>query len=101
MFGEVSDKHVNLVVEGSLLPPVKYENVSDKYLMIWLELLVNEANNTNQFLFGSKQVRVNTFKLIIHVLCKKFFFYFIQKYNCLKNKNFIFVLISSLKKGKF
>ncbi|KOX78697.1 P protein [Melipona quadrifasciata] len=57
MFGEVSDKHVNLMVEGSLLPPIKYENVSDKYLMIWLELLVNEANNSNQFLFESKQIK--------------------------------------------
>ncbi|KAK1131690.1 hypothetical protein K0M31_015851 [Melipona bicolor] len=57
MFGEVSNKHVNLMVEGSLLPPIKYENVSDKYLMIWLELLVNGANNSNQFLFGSKQIK--------------------------------------------
>ncbi|KAK9294919.1 hypothetical protein QLX08_010612 [Tetragonisca angustula] len=60
MFGEVSDKHVNLVVEGSLLPPIKpikYENVSDKYLMIWLELLVNGVDNSNQFLFGSEQIK--------------------------------------------
>ncbi|XP_043519104.1 P protein [Frieseomelitta varia] len=60
MFGDVSNKHVNLVVEGSLLPPIKpikYENVSDKYLMIWLELLANETDNSNQFLFGSEQIK--------------------------------------------
>ena len=78
MFGEVSDKHVNLVVEGSLLPPIKpikYENVSDKYLMIWLELLVNGVDNSNQFLFGSEQIKVNTSKLIMFYAKSPFLFY--------------------------
>lgn len=64
MFGQVPSKHINLMIEGSLLPPIKmkpveYTNVSDRYLMVWLELLVGQANNTNQFLLGSEEIKVN------------------------------------------
>ncbi|XP_068979138.1 P protein-like [Bombus flavifrons] len=76
MFGQVPSKHINLMIEGSLLPPIKmkpveYTNVSDRYLMVWLELLVDQANNTNQFLLGSKEIKNISDVWILPILPEK------------------------------
>nr|XP_033201625.1 P protein-like [Bombus vancouverensis nearcticus] len=76
MFGQVPSKHINLMIEGSLLPPIKmkpveYKNVSDRYLMVWLELLVGQANNTNQFLLGSEEIKNISDVWILPILPEK------------------------------
>ncbi|PBC26070.1 P protein [Apis cerana cerana] len=60
MYGEIPRKYISIMLEGSLLPPVKpieYANISDRYLMIWLELLFNEDNKTNQFFNGYEEIK--------------------------------------------
>ncbi|XP_076623101.1 P protein [Colletes latitarsis] len=47
MYDDVTDKRISVTVEGSLLPPIKsahYSNVSERCLMLWLELQIYEAN---------------------------------------------------------
>lgn len=61
MYGEIPRKYISIMLEGSLLPPVKpieYANISDRYLMIWLEFF--EDNKTNQFFNGYKEIKVTT-----------------------------------------
>nr|XP_012134755.1 PREDICTED: P protein-like [Megachile rotundata] len=54
MHGDISGKVIGVTIEGSLLPPVQSAkdtaNVSDRYLMVWLELLIHETNSTIQSL---------------------------------------------------
>lgn len=60
MYGEIPRKYISIMLEGSLLPPAKpieYANISDRYLMIWLELLFNEDNN--QFFNGYEEIKVS------------------------------------------
>ena len=61
MHGDVSGREISVTIEGSLLPPIQskeYTNISDRYLMVWLELLVNETNNTDEFFsVHSKQIK--------------------------------------------
>lgn len=63
MNGEISGREISVTIEGSLLPPIQskeYTNVSDRYLMVWLELLVNEMNNTDEFFSAhSRQIKVS------------------------------------------
>lgn len=61
MYGEIPRKYISIMLEGSLLPPVKpieYANISDRYLMIWLEFF--EDNKTNQFFNGYEEIKVTT-----------------------------------------
>ncbi|XP_015430492.1 PREDICTED: P protein [Dufourea novaeangliae] len=49
--GDISSKHISVVVEGSFLPPAKlmsHMNVSERYLMLWLELTHNTININNK-----------------------------------------------------
>ncbi|XP_012344247.1 P protein-like isoform X1 [Apis florea] len=58
MYGEIPRKYISIMLEGSLLPPVKpieYANISDRYLMIWLEFF--EDNKTNQFFNGYEEIK--------------------------------------------
>ncbi|XP_043789290.1 P protein-like [Apis laboriosa] len=60
MYGEIPRKYISIMLEGSLLPPVKpieYANISDRYLMIWLEFLFNEDNKSNQFFNGYEEIK--------------------------------------------
>ncbi|XP_017792609.1 PREDICTED: P protein-like [Habropoda laboriosa] len=60
MHGSITGKQISVILEGSLLPSVKYTkytNTTDRYLLVWLELLVNQANNTNPLSFRSEQVQ--------------------------------------------
>lgn len=61
LYGNVCSRQVSIMLEGSLLPPAKsladYANVSESYLMVWLELTFNETNNTNQFLFEPGEMK--------------------------------------------
>lgn len=48
--GLVASKQISIIIEGSLLPPIKEDlntNLSTHYLMIWLSVLVNEYNDSN------------------------------------------------------
>ncbi|XP_076244373.1 P protein [Calliopsis andreniformis] len=50
MHGNTFSQHISVTVEGSLLPAMKsnqYMNVSERYLMLWLELLIDERNDTD------------------------------------------------------
>lgn len=61
MRGDISGKVIGVTIEGSLLPPVQPKeiaNVSDRYLMVWLELLLHDTNSTNQF-FSERPVIKN------------------------------------------
>lgn len=61
MYGEIPRKYISVMLEGSLLPPVKpieYANISDRYLMIWLEFF--EDNKTNQLFNGYEEIKVST-----------------------------------------
>ena len=61
MYGNISGKQISVTIEGSLLPSNKLDehtNVSERYLMLWLELLIAEGNDTDQSPFGySKQIK--------------------------------------------
>lgn len=49
------------MIEGSLLPPTnitEYKNVSEKYLMVWLEVKLFEENYTNPLFQHSEQIKV-------------------------------------------
>ncbi|XP_076289649.1 P protein [Lasioglossum baleicum] len=51
MHGDISSKQIDVIIEGSLLPPAKlpsHMNVSQKYLMLWLELTENERSTINK-----------------------------------------------------
>lgn len=61
MYGEIPRKYISVMLEGSLLPPVKpieYANISDRYLMIWLEFF--EDNKINQLFNGYEEIKVST-----------------------------------------
>ncbi|KAK2576947.1 hypothetical protein KPH14_005560 [Odynerus spinipes] len=48
--GLVASKRISIIIEGSLLPPIKEDlnaNLSAHHLMIWLSLLVNDHNDSN------------------------------------------------------
>lgn len=67
MYGEIPRKYISIMLEGSLLPPVKpmeYANISDRYLMIWLEFLFNEDNKSNQFFNEYEEIKVSMYRII-------------------------------------
>ncbi|CAL7951356.1 unnamed protein product [Xylocopa violacea] len=74
MYGEVTGKQISVTLEGSLLPPIKsgeYANLSARYLIVWLELLVNETNSTDRFLFGSENNKNISDEWILPILPEK------------------------------
>ncbi|XP_031837622.1 P protein isoform X2 [Nomia melanderi] len=51
LHGDILSKQINVVVEGALLPPAKLtsdRNISERYLMMWLELTESETDITNK-----------------------------------------------------
>ncbi|XP_078053556.1 P protein [Augochlora pura] len=50
LHGDISSKQINVIIEGSLLPPAKlpsHVNISERYLTLWLELTEMKTNTTN------------------------------------------------------
>ncbi|XP_076162409.1 P protein isoform X2 [Ptiloglossa arizonensis] len=59
--GDISSKQITVMIEGSLLPPTnitEYKNVSEKYLMVWLEVKLFEENYTNPLFQHSEQIKI-------------------------------------------
>ncbi|XP_076379456.1 P protein isoform X3 [Megalopta genalis] len=48
--GDISSKQIDVIIEGSLLPPTKlpsHMNISERYLMLWLELTEIKSDTIN------------------------------------------------------
>lgn len=61
MYGDIFGKQISVAVEGALLPTPdasRAAHVSNRYLKLWLELLLDERNHTDQQYEYSKEIRV-------------------------------------------